>query len=96
MRPGERALRYSETAIRSSASFMPLRRMPAACACSPEIEAQSSPPEAGKRLPRGLDHVIVHVASVERMGMAKDRISANPPLLKQSLDSYLCRPQLVS
>jgi hypothetical protein len=64
-----------------------LRRILAACARCPEIESQSSPLEAGERLPRGLDHIIVHVASVERMGMAKDYISADPALLEESFDT---------
>jgi hypothetical protein len=30
----------------------------------------------------------VHVASVERMGMAKDCISADPALLEKTFDTY--------
>jgi len=62
--------------------------VPAACARSPEIESQSCPPEVGERLPCSVDHIIVHVASVERMGMANYCISANASLLEESFDTY--------
>ena len=89
MGPGEWALRYSEMAIRSSASLSPWAGCPPLAPVPLKLKRSVTPPQAGKSLTRGLNYVIVHVAAVERMWMAKDRISADPPLLEQSLDSYL-------